>query len=287
MIHLVTDCSRSPRFEAKTPEDLAGELVKAQEAEREQIKALSEQFRRSFASIGSLSKAFQPEIARWVTDHQRTMAAISKSFTTPRLSAMAAISTPSAHEQMRSLGLTASVRKEMFPTLQATRAVGLAATPSLGLLSQRVRLPDTIASELSKSVNRSLSVYTTQTIPPSLATLARGQPATISEVVRAAGEAALLVEQDGDREQARELRAVSAEVVAVAEAPTVEKFEEMISNLSEHMTERFDDLKHQIETNEERRQSKRRDDLTLNVFLWFLAIYLALFIFILDQLPRN
>ena len=117
--------------------------------------------------------------------------------------------------------------------------------------------------------------------------MARGQPATISEVVRAAGEAALLVEQDGDREQARELRAVSAEVVAVAEAPTVEKFEEMISNLSEHMTERFDDLKHQIETNEERRQSKRRDDLTLNVFLWFLAIYLALFIFILDQLPRN
>ena len=36
---------------------------------------------------------------------------------------------------------------------------------------------------------------------------------------------------------------------------------------------------------EEKRQSDRQDDLTLTVFLWVLAAYLAFFIWMLDQMP--
>jgi hypothetical protein len=287
LIDLVTDCSNSPHFEAKTAEGLAKELVKAQDEEREQMKQLSLQFTRSFTNINKLSRAFQPQIASWAGEQQKTMAALSKSFAGPRLGTLTSISTPSVHEQMRSLGLTASVRKEMFPTLQTMKALQLATTPSVGLLAQRIRLPNTIAGELSKSLSRSFGIYSTQTIPPTLAGLARERTATISDVVRAAREAADLAEERGEQEEARELRAVSAEVVAVAEAPSVEKLEGMVAHLSDQMTGRFDELKDQIETNEQRRQSDRRDDMTLSLFLWFLAIYLALFIFMLDQLPRN
>jgi hypothetical protein len=293
LIDVVTDCSKSPHFEAKTAEELAEELVKAQDEEREQMKRLTEQFTRSFTNINKLSTALQPQIASWATEQQRTMAALSKSFAAPRLGALGAMSTPTAYEQMSKVGLTANIRKELFPTLPTMKALQLATTPSVGLLSQRIRLPRMISDELATSLNRSLGVYRTQATLPTLATfptlggLARHRTATINEVVRAAQEAAALIEQEGEREKARELRTVSAEVVAVAEAPSVEKLEEMVSDLSELMEERLDEIQEQQGTNEERRQSDRRDDLNLNLLLWFLAIYLAWFLWMLDQLPRK
>jgi hypothetical protein len=206
LIGLVTYCSKSPHFKAKTAEELADELVRAQDEGREQMKQLSEQFARSFTNINKLSRALQPPIASWAAEQQKTMAALSKSFAGPHLGALGAISTPTVHEQMSKLGLTASLRKEMFPTLQTMKSLQLAATPSVGLLAQRIRLPNSIAGELSKSLRRSFGIYGTQTIPPVLAGLARQRTATISDVVRAAREAADLVEERGEREEARELR---------------------------------------------------------------------------------
>lgn len=116
------------------------------------MKRLSEQFTRSFASINKLSRAFQPKIANWATEQQQAMAALSKIFAAPRLGALGAVSMPTRSRADDALGLTASVRKEMFPTLQTMSAFQLAATPSVGLLAQRIRLPNTIAGNLSKSL---------------------------------------------------------------------------------------------------------------------------------------
>jgi hypothetical protein len=188
---------------------------------------------------------------------------------------------------MRSLGLTASVRREMFPTLQVASAFRLGDMPAMTLLSQRIRLPNTIAEEFSKSLNRSLNLYSTRRLAPALQALTRERIVSVDEVLRAAREAATLVEREGDRDEAEELRAVSAEVVAVAEVPTVERVEEMVADLSERIEERFDELKEEMEQNEEGRQDDRQDDLTLTLFLWFLSIYLAYFLWLLDHLPKK
>jgi hypothetical protein len=287
LIELVTDCSRSPRFKAKTAEALANELVAAQDREREQMKELSEQFSRSLSGVTNLSKFFQPQILRWAEEQRKAMAALSKTFATPRLGALGAISTPTINEQITKLGLTASIREEMFPTLLTMKTHQLATTPSVALLGQRIRLPNTIAQELSNSLSRSLGGYSTQTVPPTLAALAREGTATVGDVVRAADEAADLAEEKGDAEEAQELRAVSAEVVVAAETPSVQKFEEMVAHLTDRINQRFDKLEDQNAANEERRQSDRRDDTTLSLFLWFLAIYLALFLFLIEHVPNH
>jgi hypothetical protein len=284
LIDLVTDCSESPHLESKTPEALAAELVSAQDVEREQMERLSRQLSDSFSGIRKLSMAFNPPVLRWAEQQRRTLDAITRGFSSSHLGALP---TPTIHEQMRSLGLTASVRKEMFPTFQSAPAVHLAQMPTLTLLSQRIRLPSAIADELSRSLNRSLSVYQTSTMAPALQSLAHSRIVTVDEVLRAAGEAATIAEQEGDDEEANELRAVSAEVIAVAEAPTVEAVGEIVHALSERIEERFDDLKKKMEANEDQRQSDRQDDLTLTLFLFFLSTYLAYFLWHLDRLPRN
>jgi hypothetical protein len=286
LIDLVTDCSRSPHFEGKTPEALAEELIKAQDDEREQMKRLSEQLSRSFTGITKLSRAFDPPVLRWAEQQRKTMEAITRGFGPRRLGAFGAFSTSTVNEQMRRLGLTESVRKEMFPTLQTRSGLRLAEMPATAFLSQRIRFPNTLASELSRSVNRSLTVDPTRTLP-ALTALSRQRVVTVDSVLRAATEAATIVEQEGDPEEAEELRAVSAEVVAVAEAPTIERVEQMIARLSERFDERFDDLEGKVEANEERRQSDSQGNLALTLFLFFLATYFAYFLWLLDRLPKK
>jgi hypothetical protein len=301
LIKLVTECSESPHFEAQTPKQLADELVKAQDTEREQMKRLSAQFAQSFAGVGDLSKLLQPQLTQWATQQQRLFVAMSRSFVTPQPNKqltglatpqlskqLAGLVTPSIQEQMRAVGLTASVRKAMFPALQPALARSLVGViPTQSLLAQRVRLPDTLYGGLSKSLQNSLGLYRTQTLTPALEALTRHQSFTIGEVVSAAREAAELSEQHGKRAQAQALVTLTAEVVEVVEAPSVEKLERMVGDLSEHLNERLGELQEQQAANEEQRQDDRQDDLTLNVFLWFLAIYLALFLFLLEYAPKN
>lgn len=126
-----------------------------------------------------------------------------------------------------------------------------------------------------------------QTLAPALEGLTRHQSFTIGEVVTAAREATKLVEQQGEQAHAQALASLTAEVVEAAEAPSVERFEQMIGDLSEQLNERLNEIQEQQAANEDRRQEDRQNDLTLNLFLWFLATYLALFLFMLDQMPKQ
>jgi hypothetical protein len=288
LIKLVTDCSESPHLEVQTAQELAEELVKQQDGEREQLRRLSAQFAQSFAGIGNISKLLQPQLTQWAAQQQKLFADLSKSFVTPALTKqIAGLSTPTIQAQMRSLGLTASVRKSMFPTLQPSLTSSLiaGALPRQTLLAQRVRLPDTFYSEFSKSLDRSLAPYRTQTLTPTLQALARHQTFTLGEAFRAAGEAAALAEQQGAPAEARELVEVTEEVIEVVEAPSVEKLEQMVEDLRERFDERFDQLEAQQQATEDKHQEERREDLTLTLFLFFLEIYLALFLFLLEHVP--
>lgn len=289
LIRLVTDCSESPRVEATTAEELAQELVKAQDQERESLKRLSEQFSRIFATFGNLPKAFaMPQFTRWAEQQQRTFAALSRSFVMPRLTAqLAGFPAAGLAEQMGTLGLTASARRQMFPVLQPTVIQRLAGLPSSNLLAQRIRLPDATYGDFSKSLERSLALYRTQSVAPALSALSRHQSFTIGEVLTAAREAAELAEQEGEREEAADLVALSAEAVEVIESPSTEKLEQMVADLSERLNERLDDLEAKQDANEEKREGERKDDLTLTLFLWFLSIYLAYFLWLLDHLPKE
>jgi hypothetical protein len=313
LIHLVTDCSQSPHFKTQSADELATELIKAQDNEREQLRRMSAQFAKSFAGIGSLSKAFQPQIGQWAVQQEKLFAGLSRSFISPQLSEqLSGFATPSLHQQMRSLGLTASVRKQMLPTLQKGIADGLAKQiqtiglspgmrkqilglqPGIAdsltstmrtqtLLAQHIRLPDTIYGGLAKSLQHSLGTYRTATLTPALEGLSRHQSFSIGEVVSAAREASKLAEEHGEREEARTLATLTADVVEVVESPSVERLEQMVGDLSEHLSERLDRIREQQSATEDKRQEDRRDDMTLNLFLWFLATYLAFFLWILDQ----
>ncbi len=104
-------------------------------------------------------------------------------------------------------------------------------------------------------------------------------------MISAAREAVELAEREGEHDEAEDLATITAEVVEVVEAPSVEKLEQMLADLSEHLKDRFDELEAKQGASEEKREQDQKDDLVLNVFLWFLTICLALFVFLLENLP--
>jgi 3',5'-cyclic AMP phosphodiesterase CpdA len=65
LIRLVTSCSESPHFEATTAEEIAAELIEAQEAERQSLKRLSDQFSRTFATLAKLPNSFAMSLPRF------------------------------------------------------------------------------------------------------------------------------------------------------------------------------------------------------------------------------
>jgi hypothetical protein len=281
LVRLVADCSESPHFEAATLDGLAQELVAVQDKEREYYQRLSTQLSKSFARIGNFSRVFNPPTLRWAREQQRILNSISRSFVPPPSTAqLAAFPTARLAEQLRELGLTASARRQLFPTLHPSATSHLRAAA----LDQRIRLPDAIYADFAATLRETLSAYPTVTISPALNALVRERSVTIGQVVSAAREAAALAEREGDSQEAEVIEAVTAEVVQVIESPSPAKLEEVVSELREHIDERFGALERQRQGDEERRQADRRDDITLSVFLCFLSIYLAYFLWLLDHL---
>jgi hypothetical protein len=280
LIKLVTDCSESPHFEAQTAEELAAELVKKQDEEYEQMKRLTTQFAQSFAGIGGFSKLLQPQLGQWATQQNELFRGLSRSFVTPAISRqLAGLETPSIHERMRSLGLPESARKAMLPTLGPGLVSSLVAgtLPRQTLLAQRVVLPDTFYSGFSKSLQRSLALYRTETVAPTLQALARSQRSTIGQIVQAAREAAELAEGEGEREGARDLVEVTDEVIEVIEAPSPEKLEQMVAELSQRLEERFDELAAHQDEVEKKQERQRVADLIIALLLCILQIYLGMY----------
>jgi hypothetical protein len=281
LIKLVTGCSKSPHFEAQTADELAAQLVKTQEEEREQLKRITAEFAESFAGLKKISKLFQPQISQWAAQQQKLFATLSR-FVTPAWNKQL-FATQSINEQMSSLGLTASVRKAMFPTLSPGITSGLAVSPlpTNALLMQQVRLPDSLYETVTKPLRQSLTPYRVPT--PALDVLTRRETFTIGQALDAAREAAKLAEAEGALTQAQALTTLTAEVVEVVEAPSPEKLEQAVEHLSEQMTE----IQEQQAANEEKRQGDRRNDQTLQLLLFFISIYLALFFYLLEGAPRN
>jgi hypothetical protein len=172
----------------------------------------------------------------------------------------------------------------MFPTLQPTLTSQLAFAAGL---DQRIRLPDAVYTDFAATLRQTISIYPTSTITPALNALAVERSVTIGQIVSAAREAAALAEREGDSQEAKVINAVTAEVVEFIEAPSPAKLEEVVAELRVHIDEQFDALERQRQTDEGRRQADRRNDVTLSLFLCFLSLYLAYFLWLLDHLPRR
>jgi hypothetical protein len=272
LIQLVTACSDSPHFTAATAVALAEELVKAQDETRETLRRLSEQFSSIFGNVGALPQTlFSSRLTRWAEENQRTFAALSRSLAPRMMAGVAGLAAPSSEEVTRMLGLMASTTRPMFPVLVKTPELRLS-----NLFAQRIRLPDTVYGEFTKSFQRSLDRYATQAATPAIHALARQQSFTVADVLGATQEAAELAERRGDREDAAELVALSAEAAEVIDNPSTERLEQTVTDFSE----RFDDFRAQYENDQ-------KSGLALEFFLWFLAIYLAVFQDLLDHLTKR
>jgi hypothetical protein len=280
LIKLVTDCSESPHFEAQSAAELAAELVQKQDEEREQMKRLAAQFAKSFAGIDSVSKLLQPQLGQWAVQQNKLFQNLSRSFVAPAISKqIAGIVTPSLHEQMRGLGLTESVRKAMLPTLAPgfTSSLVAGALPRQSLLAQRVLLPNTFYNGFSKSLQQSLAFYRTPTVLPALEALTRTQTVTIGQIVKAAHEAAALAEREGARSAARDLADAATEAVALVEAPSPEKLEQQLAELSRQINEQFNELRAAQGEADKKQQRWNAINLAINVLLCILQISISLY----------
>ena len=281
VVRLVADCSESPRIEAASLEGLAQELVAAQDREREQFQRLTKQLSASFTGMRNFTRVFNPPTLRWLQEQQRILNTLSRSFMPPS-TRFPNLPAPLMATQLRELGLTASARRQLFPEFDTSAISQL----RMAGLEQRVRLPDAVYRDLTATLRQTLGTYPRVTIPPALNTLAHERLFTIGQVVSAAREAAVLAEEEGNSEEAVVLEAITAEVVEVIESPFPAKLEHVVSELREHIDERFDTLERHRQADEERRQRDRRTDLAVNLILWFLSIYLAYLLWLLDQSPR-
>lgn len=270
LIQLVTRCSDEPHLAATTPADLAKELVKARDEQAELVTRMSKQFSEMFDGVSQL-QALSPQLTVWAAQNQRTfadlhrtMSGLSQSLVGPR------VINPFA-------SLTTAMRHTMFPVLQPPtfQAIALAGLPTT-LDQLRIRLPDAAFGDLTKSLSQSLALYGgagTRTVPPALSRLTQQQSVKVADVFAATQEAAELADREGNSAEAAELRAMRDEAAEIVANPSTERLEQMVEELSE----RFDEFSTKYERDQ-------KNAVSLELFLWFLGIYLALFLYLLDQL---
>jgi hypothetical protein len=281
LIRLVTDCSKSPHLEAQAPDELAQELIKAQDEEREQLKRVTEKFAQSFSAVSDISKLFQPQMAPWAAQQQKLFATLSRGFATPTWNKQL-FALRSLNEQTSLLGLTTSVRKAMFPTLGPGIMSSLAAgtLSSQALYAQRVGLPNSLYETVTKPLRESLASIDYRMSSPAFDALTSRQSFTIGQALDAAREAATLAKERGEQRQAQRLMRLTAEVVEVVEAPSVEKIERIIGDLSKQLNDRLDTMEEQQAANHQEAQN-------LAVFLAFLNICLVFFLYLLGYVPEK
>jgi hypothetical protein len=237
LIRLVVECSESPRFYAETADDLATELVHAQDAERELLRELSDKLAGSFDSIQHIGKLMSSltvstQLSSWAEQQRRTV------------------------EQVRKLVRPVSLPHSMLEELPKLALAPKIDPGVMRMVSPEVRLPPTTARMLSGSMRVALSAYPTplETMR-TLSALAstRRTRFQVSEVFQAAREAALLAEEQGQNEQAVAITTVTAEVSEVVESGSLESLERAVGDLAKR-----------LETDAEKRDRDRRDDLALS-----------------------
>lgn len=134
-------------------------------------------------------------------------------------------------------------------------------------ISPEVRLPQSTMRMLLESVQNALGIYPTHLeAMGTLRALVSTQRATlqVSDVFLAAHEAAVLAAEQGQAEQADAITAVTAEVSEVLESGSLESLERAVTDLAKRLE----------------RDAGKRDRDVLNVYLWYLAIILAFFMYL-------
>jgi len=274
LILLVAECSREPKFPSTEVEAVAQVLVAAQDEEKEQLRRFAKQFSRSLGSATNLSKLLSPSYLRWAEEQRRTFAALEHSLGSgSSLAKQMEQLTQAASIVSRSGGL--GVAEQLACQMRESQDLaGLAMSRHVPLLAEALRLPEFPMLELSRSLKQTLEATQYRPMATALGGLLDKQMVTVREVLGAARSAADVMVERGAFAQAEELRVVTAEVREVAENPSLERLEKMVADLSE-----------KIEDDSKKRELNESDALVLQLFFFFLSVYLAFFLWLIGPPP--
>lgn len=267
LISLVAECSIEPKLPSAEVESIAQALVAAQDEEEEQLRQFAKQFSRSLGSATNLSTLFTPSYLDWAEQQRRTLAALVSSFG----------SGPNLARQMKELSQAANmvsrgggfgVAEQLAGQMRENQALfrGLT-TPRL---SETLRLPEFPMHELSRSLKQTLEATQYRPMAIALEGILDKQLVSIRDVLGAARSAADVMVERGAFAQAEELRVVTEEVREVAKNPSFERLEMMVADLSQ-----------KIEDDSKKRELNESDALVLQLFFFFLSVYLALFLWLI------
>jgi hypothetical protein len=134
-------------------------------------------------------------------------------------------------------------------------------------VGERVQSP-----EADGSLRQILDSPALRGLRPDFSGILNLQPFTLPEFVGVARSAAAVLAEQGARQAATDLEALTGEVEETAEVPTVERLERMVGDLAQR-----------FEQETQKRERDRSDDLGLTLLLFFLQVYLAIFLWMLSQ----
>jgi hypothetical protein len=268
---MVIDCSSEPTFPSAEPEAVVETLVAAQEAEKKQLEKVARTLSGSFAQAANLSKIVSPPYLRWVEEQRRTFAALERS-----LGGAAGIAkqmeeltrTVNTLNRSGAFGVAEQIARQMRE--RDEMLAGIVWPQRSALLASALRLQESPLLELTRSMQKTIEATRFRPITAAFEELLAKQTVTVSDVLGAARSAAEALDEGGAHAQAEELQAVTAEVEGVAENPSLERLERMVADLSQ-----------KIEEDSRKRDLSERDALVLQLFLFFLQIYLAFFLWLI------
>jgi hypothetical protein len=267
---LVVECSDEPTFGVVEPEAIADVLVREQDAEIERLRELSSRFAESFGAAATLKQAVSPELARWAEEQRRAFVNLERSAGGSRALAkqVAAVTRNAAIlEESGALRAVSAAAKQMEARRRVLESVP---TPHYSsLLAQEFRMSSPVFADRLRQILDSPAL---RGLRPDFSGILNLQPFTLPEVVGVARSAAAVLAEQGARQTAQDLEALTGEVEATAEGPSVERLERMVGDLAQRFEEEA-----------RKRERDRRDDLGLALLLFFLNVYLAIFLWMLSH----
>jgi hypothetical protein len=271
LLPLILDCSDEPHFESAEPEVVASAIVTAHDKENEQLREMSQMFSRSFLNATMLTDILPSTYLGWADQQRRSFDAIYQMIGAGQLTQIS----KQLGEMQTAIGIgtgaaALGVTSEFVTQMGARSSAMAGAITQASLLNATLDLRKTPLFELSRSFTESAATLTMPTLGLASREFLNRPTATVAEVLDAADEAAEAIAEGGAEERASELRAVTAEVRDVAANPSTERLEEMLGHLTGL-----------VEEESRARQRDARDALMLNLFLFFLSVYLAIFLWLL------
>jgi hypothetical protein len=276
LLGLVVDCSEDPQFESAEPEAVARTLVAAQDREKEELREFAQMFSRTFANTTNLKSILPSSYLGWAEQQRRSFEAIQRSFGVSQImEQMAGLSKAvGVVQQIGGLGALGQMARQME---EQQRMLARAAMPlQAPMLGAAFNLRNSPLFELSRSLQQTMEALDVRPMKLRPNILLNRPELTFGEVFGAAESAAEVMAERGARRQASELRAVTGEAREVTERPSLERVQEMVTDLSKRFEE---ESKRQVDDEDEK--------LVLELFLFFLQILFALFLYLIGIPPRR